>query len=349
MFSATPGLYLDVKSELEPCHSCDIVSDMDMIGAHRRRSNTAQRLDRLRKERKNQAKVKVIHWRDSCYSSETLSGTHSCSCVISFSHLVSSLPPVSASLALDSDQAFPVKKLSRSSEISGCTGSKNVKSCLSLQLEKHPQQPNNPFKEFSRFDGRSCDWMGSDACVKRISVFLSSLLQSVSGADAEDASDETSMLMETSVVSGARVRDLIGLICWHYVNEGRKPALPDPCVDHYSLRIAEENGDVDPDFPCLNPKEPVAKFGFPFLALVYEKPAAQTSGEGLTTAKTYATTGPSEKPVERVSEEEKGKTGPDRDLNPGPLAPEARIIPLDQRASQFLLCSLFFDQHSSEF
>ena len=37
---------------------------------------------------------------------------------------------------------------------------------------------------------------------------------------------------------------------------------------------------------------------------------------------------------------EKAKTltrtfeGPVRDLNPGPLAPEARIIPLDQRASQ---------------
>ena len=28
------------------------------------------------------------------------------------------------------------------------------------------------------------------------------------------------------------------------------------------------------------------------------------------------------------------KMGPDRDLNPGPLAPEARIIPLDHQASQ---------------
>ena len=28
----------------------------------------------------------------------------------------------------------------------------------------------------------------------------------------------------------------------------------------------------------------------------------------------------------------KAKKGPVRDLNPGPLAPKARIIPLDQRA-----------------
>ena len=34
--------------------------------------------------------------------------------------------------------------------------------------------------------------------------------------------------------------------------------------------------------------------------------------------------------VEEVRE--RGKRGLVRDLNPGPLAPEARIIPLDQRA-----------------
>src|SRR5688572_15394630 len=49
------GLYVDAKSELERAQSLDILSDMDMIGAHRRRSNTAQRLERLKKERKNQA------------------------------------------------------------------------------------------------------------------------------------------------------------------------------------------------------------------------------------------------------------------------------------------------------
>ena len=32
------------------------------------------------------------------------------------------------------------------------------------------------------------------------------------------------------------------------------------------------------------------------------------------------------------------KGGPDRDLNPGPLAPEARIIPLDHQANWCRLC-----------
>ena len=34
------------------------------------------------------------------------------------------------------------------------------------------------------------------------------------------------------------------------------------------------------------------------------------------------------------------KVGLSRELNPGPLAPEARIIPLDQRASEVLVASV---------
>lgn len=69
-----PGYCVEVKSELEPAQSLDILSDMDMIGAHRRRSNTAQRLERLKKERRNQAKIKVIQWKDN--TNAVLSGTY---------------------------------------------------------------------------------------------------------------------------------------------------------------------------------------------------------------------------------------------------------------------------------
>jgi hypothetical protein len=37
--------------------------------------------------------------------------------------------------------------------------------------------------------------------------------------------------------------------------EKKEPKLKSS-ISHYSLRIAEENGEVDPDFPSLNPKEP---------------------------------------------------------------------------------------------
>jgi hypothetical protein len=39
-------------------------------------------------------------------------------------------------------------------------------------------------------------------------------------------------------------------------------------VNHYGLYIAEDDGEVDWDFPCLDPRETVGKFGFNYLALV---------------------------------------------------------------------------------
>lgn len=39
-------------------------------------------------------------------------------------------------------------------------------------------------------------------------------------------------------------------------------------TDVYCLHIAEDDGEVDTDFPSLDNKEPVSKFGFTKLALV---------------------------------------------------------------------------------
>lgn len=72
--------------------------------------------------------------------------------------------------------------------------------------------------------------------------------------------------LEIVIVSTAKVQDLIGLICWQYTNEGREPRLHAD-INRYCLRIAEDNGEVDPDFTSLNPREPLSKFNFPSLAL----------------------------------------------------------------------------------
>lgn len=42
-------------------------------------------------------------------------------------------------------------------------------------------------------------------------------------------------------------------------------------VTNYGLYITEEDGEVDRDFPCLDPREVVAKFGFTCLGLVEHK------------------------------------------------------------------------------
>ena len=39
-------------------------------------------------------------------------------------------------------------------------------------------------------------------------------------------------------------------------------------VDYYALHIAEDDGEVDLDFPALDSREPIAKFDFARLALV---------------------------------------------------------------------------------
>lgn len=209
-----PGLAVNDEGPTEMGQSYDIVSDMELIGAHRRRSNTAQRLERLKKERRQQAKLRHVVWRDPKDRPLTPSET---------------------------DAFFPRKDPGR--------GVKGV-SALARQLEQFPVAPNNPFNEYTRFDGKV-----SEQGPKRIQVFLSML-----------PPEERSFPLVVAALPGARVQDLIGLVCWHYTNEGRSPKLR-PNVSHYCLRIAEESGEIDEDFPSLDPREPVSKFEFPFLAL----------------------------------------------------------------------------------
>lgn len=113
-----PGLAVNDEGPTEMGQSYDIVSDMELIGAHRRRSNTAQRLERLKKERRQQAKLRHVVWRDPKDRPLTPSET---------------------------DAFFPRKDPGR--------GVKGV-SALARQLEQFPVAPNNPFNEYTRFDGK---------------------------------------------------------------------------------------------------------------------------------------------------------------------------------------------------
>lgn len=47
-------------------------------------------------------------------------------------------------------------------------------------------------------------------------------------------------------------------------------------IDHYCLMIAEEDGEVDEDFPALDNKEAISKFGFNTLSLVEKEPVIPT-------------------------------------------------------------------------
>nr|KAF6433931.1 MAPK associated protein 1 [Molossus molossus] len=211
--------------------SVDITSSWDF--GIRRRSNTAQRLERLRKERQNQIKCKNIQWkeRNSKQSAQELKSL------------------------------FEKKSLKEKPPSSG------KQSILSVRLEQCPLQLNNPFNEYSKFDGKG--HVGTTA-TKKIDVYL-----------PLHSSQDRLLPMTVVTMASARVQDLIGLICWQYTSEGREPKLNDN-VSAYCLHIAEDDGEVDTDFPPLDSNEPIHKFGFSTLALVekYSSPGL-TSRESL--------------------------------------------------------------------
>ncbi|NXD09249.1 SIN1 protein, partial [Nothocercus nigrocapillus] len=198
--------------------SVDITSSWDF--GIRRRSNTAQRLERLRKERQNQIKCKNVQWKDrnTSYSAEELS-------------------------SLFEKKNFRVK--------SPCSGKPSI---LSVRLEQCPLQLNNPFNEYSKFDGK----------VSEPYIFFSSYTLVVPDLKMMDYKLQP---MTVVTMANAKVHDLIGLICWQYTSEGREPKLNDN-VNAYCLHIAEDDGEVDTDFPPLDSNEPIHKFGFSTLALV---------------------------------------------------------------------------------
>ena len=82
--------------------------------------------------------------------------------------------------------------------------------------------------------------------------------------------------MPVHVLSSAKIQELIGLICWQYNNENREPKLNDN-IEVYCLNIVEDDGEVDIDFPSLDNREPVSKFGFSKLALVEKNTPAPKS------------------------------------------------------------------------
>ncbi|XP_063792888.1 target of rapamycin complex 2 subunit MAPKAP1 isoform X2 [Pseudophryne corroboree] len=197
--------------------SVDITSSWDF--GIRRRSNTAQKLERLRKERQNQIKCKNVQWKDR-----------------NTSHSVEELSSL-----------FEKKNFKERAPPSG------KPSILSVRLEQCPLQLNNPFNEYSKFDGKG--HVGTTA-TKKIDVYLSM-----------QTSQDKLLPMTVVTIANAKVHDLIGLICWQYTTEGREPKLNDN-VDSFCLHIAEDDGEVDTDFPPLDSNEPIHKFGFSTLALV---------------------------------------------------------------------------------
>ncbi|XP_787234.2 target of rapamycin complex 2 subunit MAPKAP1 [Strongylocentrotus purpuratus] len=206
--------------------SYEIESSFDYSFRHR--SNTAVRLDKLRHDRMTQTQCQRIKWKEeaSDFPEEEL------------------------------EDLFGKKEVKEKPKI--------LKSSLSIQLERFPDQATNIFAEYANFDGKGHAGGGG---VKRIEIFLTMVEPTIPDR----------RFLKVVVTNNAKVQDLIGLICWHYVNKGLQPELKEN-LESYCLMISEEDGEVDTDFPALDSREAISKFGFNTLALV-EKDAPEDDGK----------------------------------------------------------------------
>eukprot|EP00102_Acyrthosiphon_pisum_P021788 XP_016658998.1 PREDICTED: target of rapamycin complex 2 subunit MAPKAP1 isoform X4 [Acyrthosiphon pisum] len=158
-------------------------------------------------------------------------------------HVKWEITPVSLT---DEEKAelFPKKDISHQK--------KNYVSELSKLLKACPYLPINPFREYSKYDGNA--QLGE--ATRKYSMFITMLNL-----------ERRNYPMQVSIIATAKVHDLIGLVCWKCTIEYPDCTLKDS-VDCYALYIAEDDGEIDFDFPCLDSRETVAKFGFGFLAIV---------------------------------------------------------------------------------
>lgn len=201
--------------------SFDIQSDLD-FGAHRARSNTAARLEKMDREKKKASKTKHIKWEGA---PATLSRN-------------------------EMAEAFQGKNLRDLNKPKS-----QIKSLLAQQLEQFPNLPQNPFQMYAKYDGSA----HVGVKVRKYGIFLPFL-----------SPPDCNYPLTVVVLAAAKVQDLIGLTLYkcsiQHPNQKFKEG-----AENYSIHIAEDDGEIDCDFPCLDPRETVGKFGFKFLALQESK------------------------------------------------------------------------------
>lgn len=139
------------------------------------------------------------------------------------------------------------------------------RSKLSEALLVSPKQSQNKFIEYARFDGTA----QSGVPIRTMQIFLTMLPEK-----------QRNYPVPVCVTMNAKVQDFIGLIC--YKCTLANPDIPLKSVRHYGLYITEEDGEVEPDFPPLDVREPCSKFKFSHLALAERKLPQPNTSSNLT-------------------------------------------------------------------
>ncbi|XP_060527132.1 stress-activated map kinase-interacting protein 1 [Cylas formicarius] len=129
-----------------------------------------------------------------------------------------------------------------------------VKSSLTAVLKKFTNMPQNPYMDYAKFDG-----LGQiNIATRKYRIFLTMLPE-----------EQRNYPIEVCCVATAKISELIGLILLKVSTKYAEATLKS--VSNYGLFITEEDGEVDRDFPALDSRECIAKFGFTCLGLVEHK------------------------------------------------------------------------------
>ncbi|XP_050511268.1 stress-activated map kinase-interacting protein 1 isoform X1 [Diabrotica virgifera virgifera] len=144
-------------------------------------------------------------------------------------------------------------------DVTTVTKPKTNISKLSELIQCHSDVPKNPYMEYAKFDGTG----QVNIPTKKYKIFLTML-----------PPQQRNYPMAVCCVAQAKVQELIGLTLLKLSYSHGTANLKSP--SQYGLYITEEDGEVDSDFPCLDPKEPISKFGFICLGLVEHKDAGKS-------------------------------------------------------------------------
>lgn len=133
-------------------------------------------------------------------------------------------------------------------------------------------------------------------------------------------SDKPRVPFTVTIRNVATVVETIGYALLCYSQEGLTPPLADEMKDpnKWTLRIVEEDGELDDDFPALERTRPISKFSFDEFAIVEATPAQAVENQSLTPSpiKASAATSPAALPVGRRGDKD------DLTLSPPPSMAE---------------------------
>lgn len=225
-FICYPGLdQSDDEDNYPEAQSYDIQMEH---GGFIHRSNTAQKLDKMKQASLRAAKIKNVKCLDPA-------------------PFANAAAAIVAADAADLNALFVRKAVQNTVD----QPLPPAASRLADQLHKHPRLPHNIFQQYARFDGTG----QRSNLTKVIRIFLTMLPPA-----------QRNYPLVLCVLETARIQEFIGLICYRATIE--HPQLALLTVRNYALHITEEDGEVDPDFPPLDLQEPCAKFCFSHLSLV---------------------------------------------------------------------------------